>query len=379
MSTSIRMPRLRLYLSLLVGLTCPLAALYATTASGLATYLGPFLFVIVVPLLDLVVGERQSGRRDAVEQHKSSVAVFLIAFLPVQFAAVALALWRCRMAVDWVSFAGMSLACGLGASVAIVAAHDLIHAASKPKRMVGDAIMTLVAYTHFGLGHRTGHHKKAATNEDPSTARLGESLYAYLARALVGGWRASWSHEVKRLSTRGLSCWHPSNEVFRFAVAPLVVGASAYCIAGTAGLTFFALQSFVAVFLLESVSYIQHYGLTRKLLPTRRYEPLAGRHCWDCSLLVSNMFLLNIPLHADHHLHPQMSFARLEERDDSQKLPAGYGAMITLAMVPPLWRRVMDLRAETALAAKGARDAYPRPGSSTTRRTPSRELQAAHS
>jgi alkane 1-monooxygenase len=49
--------------------------------------------------------------------------------------------------------------------------------------------------------------------------------------------------------------------------------------------------------------------------------------------------------HSDHHRRPAAAYQALSEIGNAPELPLGYAGSILLALVPPLWRRVMDPRA----------------------------------
>jgi alkane 1-monooxygenase len=135
-----------------------------------------------------------------------------------------------------------------------------------------------------------------------------------------------------------------------FLLPPVVI--LGVWLAGTAGLTLFLAQAVVAVFLLELINYVEHYGLFRREIAPGRHERVQAAHSWNSSHRVSNWVLINLARHADHHLTASRRYQVLHTRDDAPQLPAGYGAMVLLALAPPLWRRVMDPRVDAWRAAR---------------------------
>jgi alkane 1-monooxygenase len=113
---------------------------------------------------------------------------------------------------------------------------------------------------------------------------------------------------------------------------------------GPAVLPFLALQAVVGFSLLEVVNYLEHYGLARQRTATGRYEKVDARHSWNSDRTVTNVFLFQLQRHSDHHANPLRRYQTLRSFDSSPQLPAGYATMIVVALVPPLWRRVMDHR-----------------------------------
>ena len=117
-------------------------------------------------------------------------------------------------------------------------------------------------------------------------------------------------------------------------------------IGGWAGLGLFLFQAMVAISQLELVNYVEHYGLTRKHLGGGKYEPVAPRHSWNAAHKASNWLLINLQRHSDHHYKPDRRFPLLQnyDADEAPQLPYGYPIMTMAAMVPPIWRRIMNPR-----------------------------------
>ena len=98
----------------------------------------------------------------------------------------------------------------------------------------------------------------------------------------------------------------------------------------------------VGFLLLETVNYVEHYGMQRELLPNGRYERVSRRHSWTSDHPVSRALLFELPRHADHHAHAGRPYGSLRHFSDAPQLPTGYAGMVLLALVPPLYFRVMD-------------------------------------
>ena len=186
-----------------------------------------------------------------------------------------------------------------------------------------------------------------AARQDPATARKGEGYYAFLRRVLVGSLVSAWHIECDRLERRGKRPASLANRMVRYGIATVIVYAAILVAFGWPGILFFAAQSFVAIAELEMINYIEHYGLVRRQNGGAT-EPVAAHHAWDTDSPLTNWYLFQLGRHADHHLHAGRRYQLLESLDDSPRLPAGYSAMVVLAMIPPWWRRVMDHRVEAA-------------------------------
>ncbi|WGW02205.1 alkane 1-monooxygenase [Tropicibacter oceani] len=219
-------------------------------------------------------------------------------------------------------------------------AHELIHRAPRAMRRLGMAVYASVLYGHHASAHVRVHHVHAATDRDPNSARIGEHFYAFAARAwrgeLVEGFRA----ESRLRRGKGL---HP---YVGYGLASLLALAAAWALAGLAGVAvLLALSAYAQMQLLLS-DYVQHYGLRRGLIDPDRWEPVGPQHSWNSPHGFSSALMLNAPRHSDHHAHPSRPYPGLDlDRAVMPMLPHSLPVMAVLALVPPLWRRVMDKRA----------------------------------
>ncbi|HKY95464.1 MAG TPA: alkane 1-monooxygenase [Kiloniellales bacterium] len=319
-----------------------------------------FVFLIVAPL-DLLLGELRSElRRD---EPAARWQRWLFRIVPWLWAPCVLGLLFWTL---WIlaygktptplQFAGLAVTTGfINGIVTVVFAHELMHRPSRGERLLAELYMTLVSYPHFVIEHVQNHHRNVATPADPATARLGESLYAFLPRLWAGELEGAWRQEHRRLTKRGRSPWSWRNRMLRYGLQVALLYLAVALWAGWLGVAMLAAQSLVAIFLLAIINYIEHYGLLRREIAPGTYEPVGPQHSWDSSHLLTTLFLLNLGRHADHHLRPGRPYQHLRHRDDAARLPLGYPAMLLLALVPPLFFRVMDHRVEgrrhAALAA----------------------------
>lgn len=271
--------------------------------------------------------------------------------VPLQAALLALGLWLVASG-EPSPWAVLALGLGVGGvtgSQGITFAHELGHSRSRFDRLLAWALMSSVNYAHFMVEHYRGHHPRAATPEDPASARRGESLWRFLPRTLAGSLASAWRLETHRLRQlrRG---WHRSPLLWATAaqVAWLVLLAAWL---GPLALLFWVVQSAYAVFLLEAINYIEHYGLQRRLVGGRR-EAFGLMHAWNADALVTNSIIANLQRHSDHHLHAWKPYAELEPLPGPQ-LPTGYAGCLFLASVPPLWFGLMHWRLDRLALAAG--------------------------
>ncbi|MGZ8255875.1 MAG: alkane 1-monooxygenase [Burkholderiaceae bacterium] len=296
---------------------------------------------VAIPLIDAVVGHPR--RSTAAPRPIPFVRWIPRLQLPLQ-AALLIGAVGMAPALPLGQLILFALAVGsVTGGMGITIAHELGHRSSRLDRAIAKALLVAVAYGHFFVEHVRGHHVRVATPEDPATAPRGMSVYRFIARSVIGSFAHAWKLERMRLERSGRSAWHPSNWVLTGSLLSVALLAAAWALAGPKGALFFVLQSVWAFVLLEIINYVEHYGLQRQRVDGR-YEPVGEQHSWNADFIVSNWVLFNLQLHSDHHAHMNKPFEQLETVPDAPQLPAGYPAMVLLALLPPLWFAVMDPR-----------------------------------
>lgn len=254
------------------------------------------------------------------------------------------ALWAVSVAtLTWWEFTAFAVLMGeYGGFVGIVTAHELMHRNRAGKRQLAFLLLSLVSYSHFCIEHVRGHHVRVATPEDPATARRGETLYAFLPRTIIGGFRSAWSLEKERLARKGLSAWSIRNNILKWHGFTIALMAGTAWLLGPLSLLLFVIQSAIAILALEAINYTEHYGMARKRLSDGKYARVKPEHSWNSSHILSNINMFNLGRHSDHHYQSNRPYYKLRHYDDVPQFPYGLAGMIMLSFVPPLWFRVMD-------------------------------------
>lgn len=316
------------------------------TFGGWMWLLPAFFVMVLVPALDWIAGEDLTSRHAPSE---GSIAAGLLGCAPHGFiigyvGCIALLVSiLARLTLLDIAFATLSL--GVMGSIAITAAHELIHKSPALEKSFGRLGLASVCYLHFEIAHVRGHHAHAGTPLDESTARKNESLYSFVFRTVPRCFGLAWRLEAHRLAKRLHSAWSFDNLLLRFALLETFYLTIVIVFGGWSGLAVFLIQSAIAIFMLEAVSYVEHYGLVRQTLPNGRYRSMTPAHSWDSYHRFSNYLEFHLQRHADHHAAPTKSYSALQPHiEASPRLPAGYPVMVTLAMVPTLFVRVMDSR-----------------------------------
>lgn len=267
------------------------------------------------------------------------------AYLPLMAAVVVLGAWLwSTQPLSWSGRIGLVFAIGSVTGIGIANAHELGHKRERLEQWLARVVLSFTAYGHFYVEHNRGHHVRVATPEDPASARLGESFYQFWPRSVFGGMVSGWRLESRRLRLRQRPVFSLRNEVLTaWAMTPVLFGAFALAF-GPGVLVFLTAQAIWGFTLLETVNYVEHYGLLRQRNEAGRYEKVTPRHSWNSDALMTNVFLLHLQRHSDHHANPLRRYQALRSFEESPQLPAGYATMIVLCLVPALWRRVMDPR-----------------------------------
>ena len=243
--------------------------------------------------------------------------------------------------------AAVSVGVATGA-VGMTFAHELIHRRRGYERAFGNILLSSVTYPHFAIEHVKGHHRHVGTPHDPATARLGESVYRFLPRTVLGSIASAWRIERTRLNNQKQAIWSTHNLMVRYALIEIAIYSFIAIVLGPVSVALFAGQSAVAIAIVEIINYVEHYGLQRKQVTPGAYEPVRPEHSWDSASRVSNWLLINLPRHSDHHMSAAKRYQSLELLPHAPHLPGGYGAMVLLALLPPLWFRVMNPRVAAA-------------------------------
>jgi alkane 1-monooxygenase len=333
-----------------LSLALPPLALVAMLNGGWTIALIPIATWFLFTILDALTGHN-TANPDPQTPDSLLAAYRLVTLIwpPVQFALLAFMLWYVPRAAHLDTGERIALFFGMGVlsgTIGINYAHELMHQRSRLERWLADLLLASVLYSHFRSEHLRVHHIHVGTPKDPVTARYNEGFHRFFPRVLRQCPRSAWKAEAAMLARKDLSAWHRTNPFWRYAALQMAFLALALTLGGWSGLGLFLIQAFTAIWQLELVNYIEHYGLTRRHLGDGRYEHVLPRHSWNADQRASNWLLINLQRHSDHHYKPDRRFPVLQTYDASEapQLPAGYPLMTMAAMVPPLWKRIMNPR-----------------------------------
>ncbi|MGB3287379.1 alkane 1-monooxygenase [Mycolicibacter algericus] len=331
------------------------------TASQLPFYIGPILLYVILPVLDLAVGADGQNPPDEVMaalENDKYYRYATYAYIPFQYASAVLGAYLFTASdlgwlgfdgsLGWLGKIGVAMSAATVAGVGINTAHELGHKRESLERWLAKITLAQVCYGHFYVEHNRGHHVRVATPEDPASARFGETFWEFLPRSTWGGIRSAWELEAARVRRTGKNPWDPrtwpGNDVINALAISVLFWGVMVAVFGVALLPYVLINACYGSSLLESVNYLEHYGLVRQKQPSGRYERCTPQHSWNSDHMVTNLFLYHLQRHSDHHANPTRRYQTLRSFDDSPNLPAGYGALIGVTYFPPVWRKLMDHR-----------------------------------
>jgi len=270
-------------------------------------------------------------------------------WVPAQFLTLYALIWYVTRADHLSTFGGFLAFFGMGilsGTIGINYAHELMHQKSRLERTLSDVLIAMVLYSHFRSEHLLVHHRYVGTPRDAVTARYNEGFHRFFPRVVRESFVSALKAESAKLARAGRKPTDLSNPFYRYAALQGLMLVLALIVGGWYGLLLFLFQALTAIWQLELVNYVEHYGLTRKHLGDGKYEHVRPRHSWNASQKASNWLLINLQRHSDHHYKPDRRFPLLQHHDTNAapQLPFGYPLMGSIAMIPPLWRRMMNPR-----------------------------------
>ena len=320
-------------------------------------WIGALLFYGLLPILDRFFGPDGNNPPDEVMKALEEDKYYrycTYAYIPFQLASLVFAcyLWSADN-LSWLgidgglgllSKIGLAISIGVMGGVGINTAHELGHKKDDLERWLSKITLAQTFYGHFYIEHNRGHHVRVATPEDPASSKFGESFWAFLPRSVWGSLRSSWELEKTRMERLGKSTWSIHNDVLNAWLMSVVLYTVLAVVFGPIVLPFLVVQAIYGFSLLETVNYLEHYGLQRQKKDNGRYERCTPEHSWNSDHIVTNIFLYHLQRHSDHHANPTRRYQTLRSMDGAPNLPSGYASMISLAYFPPVWRKVMDHR-----------------------------------
>jgi alkane 1-monooxygenase len=314
-------------------------------AGGLWTWLLPAIAFGLLPLLEAILPPNPNNLADAeAELVRKDVVYDLLLYSVAPLLYGSLVVFIVALQEDqpiWVRL-GRIVTMGIALGVlGINVAHELGHRTRKGEIFLAQALLLISQYMHFYIEHNRGHHHYVSTDRDPASSRRGEWVYAFWVRSILFSYLSAWKLENARLRKAGKSAFSLSNAMFHYLALQL----SIYALVWTFSDVWIVLQYLAAatlgVLLLETVNYIEHYGLRRHERKDGRPDPVLPVHSWNSNHVLGRIVLFELTRHSDHHYRPGRKYQVLRHMEGAPQMPAGYPAMIVLSLLPPLWFWIM--------------------------------------
>ena len=232
----------------------------------------------------------------------------------------------------------MGLLC---AAFGINVAHELGHRVNKMEQTFAKMLLLTSLYMHFFIEHNKGHHKHVATPHDPSTAKYNQSVYAFWPQTLIGTYLSAWKIANDEVGKKGKRWYSLQNEMLLFQIIQLLFLFAIYYFFGAISALLFIVAAFMGGLLLETVNYIEHYGLSRNTTSEEQYERVQPHHSWNSNHIIGRLMLFELSRHSDHHYLASRKYQILRSFDNAPQMPTGYPGMILLSLFPPLWFKIM--------------------------------------
>lgn len=336
-------------LKYLAALTIPLSALISIHSGGLWSYFTPVYAFIIIPILEILLPLDSINFDTKTKEKKAVNKLFdwmLYANLPIVYGLLFYFLWSISQFIYApYEITGLILSLGivLGTN-GINVGHELGHRQSSNERFLGKLLLLPSLYMHFYIEHNFGHHVHAATKEDPATARYNQSVYSFWLTSVSRQFIKAWKIQLKLLASENRSFFSVKNDMFWYQLLQLGYLVLVFLIFGRPTLWFALAAAVVGFLLLETVNYIEHYGLMRKKMHSGRYERVKEIHSWNSNHVLGRIILYELTRHSDHHYISSKKYQILDCHEDSPQMPFGYPTSMVLALLPPLWFKIMNKR-----------------------------------
>jgi alkane 1-monooxygenase len=220
--------------------------------------------------------------------------------------------------------------------------HELGHRKSLFSRTCSKLLYLPCQYMHFFIEHNFGHHINVATPNDPATAKYKQNLYSFWISSVTKTYISAWKIQLKLLRVSKLSFISIKNDMIFYTLFQVSFLIFIYLNYGLIITIYSVFMSVVSFLFLETINYVEHYGLLRKINSNGRYERVKPHHSWNSNHTIGRITLYELTRHSDHHFKSSKKYQVLESIEDSPQLPYGYPTSILISFFPPLWFRIMN-------------------------------------
>lgn len=340
-------------LKYLAVLTAPVGGFTALYFDGIISYLIPLMNFIVIPILDILLREDKYNLNQDEEEYRKNHKLFdvlLYTNVVLQFVLLYyfLHVITTKDLAAW-EIVGKVWSFGIVTAVlAINTAHELGHRTKKYEQVMAKALLLTSLYMHFYIDHNRGHHKNVGTPLDTSTAFRGQSVFRYYLRSVIGAYLSAWRIANNDQRQKNKPIFTLANEMVQYSIIQILFCVAIYFLFGWLGLICFVISSLIGAMVMETINYIEHYGLSRNINTDGKYEKILPIHSWNSDHILGRIMLLELTRHSDHHYKVNRKYQILRRFEYSPQLPFGYPGSMVLAWIPPLWFHIMHKRLDEA-------------------------------
>ena len=307
------------------------------TASQVFFWIGPFLLYVLLPVLDLRYGPDGQNPPDEVMERLENDKYYrycTYVYIPFQYASVIFGAYLFTASdLSWLGYEVVAQLAGEDRSRVVgggARRHWHQHRArTRPQEGLAGAVavedharadlVRPLLHRAQPRPPRAGRHPGGSgvgtLRRDVlgvlAAQRLGEPA---LGVAAGGATDAPAGQEPVQLANDVLNAWLMSLAFWGVLIA----------VFGPALIPFLVIQAIFGFSLLETVNYLEHYGLLRQKTASGRYERCSPEHSWNSDHLVTNLFLYHLQRHSDHHANPTRRYQTLRSIDGAPNLPSGY-------------------------------------------------------
>lgn len=326
----------------LVSYIVPISTYLSLASTGVMTFAAAMVSFGIIPLLELIIPESKYNFSQEEEDQAldSKFYDYLVySMVPIQYFLLLFFSYQIsRNTYTSLELFGITFSMGISCGViGINVGHELGHRVKKSEQLMAKLLLATSWYSHFFVEHNKGHHRHVSTDKDPASAIKGQALYSFWITSTIGSLKSAI-----KISKKEVMKWKGIELLLTLLILGLFGLKSALC---------FLIAALVGALLLESVNYIEHYGLRRKVNPSGRYEKVTPAHSWNSDHPLGRLVLFNLSRHSDHHANVNRKYQVLRTfKDESPQFPTGYSGMIILSVIPPLWFKIMNKRVDKIMS-----------------------------
>ncbi len=329
-------------------ITIYILAYFAFTSEGILTWLTMVYAWVFIPVVELMIQPNEknmSAAEEEVAKREKLYDYMLYVFVVLQFVALYVFLKSFHSGINQSNWEKAGRICTMGllcGTFGINVGHELGHRVNRFEQWLAKASLMTSLYMHFFIEHNKGHHKNVATPEDPSSARYNEPVYTFYFRTIIFSYLSAWHIANEEVNKKQFPFW--KNEMLQVHVLQIIFVFIIGFYFGLTVMVYYLLAALMGILLLETVNYIEHYGLQRKPTGEGKYERAMPHHSWNSNHILGRLMLFELSRHSDHHYLASRKYQILKHYDDAPQLPTGYPGSMLLSLLPPLWFWVMNKR-----------------------------------